>query len=118
MLYYSRGSKTEAITRDQIREALAEVFDAIGTRRKVLAIPPDYTRLNSYAGPIIGMVNDYFGERLTDVMPALGTHSPMTEDQIASMYQGVPLGKFRVHDWRNDVVTVGTVPEEYVSEVS
>ncbi len=118
MLYYARGSKTDVITEAQVREALAEVFDAMGPRKRVLVIPPDYTRLNSYAGPITSMVNDYFGDRLTDVMPALGTHSPMTEEQITSMYQGVPLEKFRVHDWRNDVVTVGEVPASYLEEVS
>ena len=118
MLYYARGSKTDVITEAQVREALAEVFDAMGPRKRVLVIPPDYTRLNSYAGPITSMVNDYFGDRLTDVMPALGTHSPMTEEQITSMYQGVPLEKFRVHDWRNDVVTVGVVPASYLEEVS
>lgn len=118
MLYYSRGSKTDVITADQVRAALGEVFEAIGPRKRVLAIPPDYTRLNSYAGPITRMVSDYFGDRLTDVMPALGTHSPMTEEQITSMYQGVPLEKFRIHDWRNDVVTVGEVPADYINEVS
>lgn len=118
MLYYARGSKTDVITEDDVRAALEGVFDRIGPRNRVLAIPPDYTRLNSYAGPITSMVNEYFGDRLTDVMPALGTHSPMTEEQIASMYQGVPLEKFRIHDWRNDVVTVGEVPAAYVEEVS
>ena len=118
MLYYARGSKTDVITEDDVRAALEGVFDRIGPRKRVLAIPPDYTRLNSYAGPITSMVNEYFGDRLTDVMPALGTHSPMTEEQIASMYQGIPLEKFRVHDWRNDVVTVGEVPAAYVEEVS
>ena len=118
MLYYARGSKTDCITAAQTRAILEEVFRGMGPRRRVLAIPPDYTRLNSYAGPITGMVNDYFGDRLTDVMPALGTHSPMTPEQIASMFPGVPPSKFRVHDWRNDVVTVGVVPEEYLYEVS
>ena len=118
MLYYAKGTKTDVITADEVRAALKDVFDRIGPRKRVLAIPPDYTRLNSYAGPITSMVNDYFGDSLTDVMPALGTHSPMTEEQIASMYQGVPLEKFRVHDWRNDVVTVGEVPASYVEEVS
>ncbi len=118
MLYYARGSKTDVITEDDVRAALKDVFDRIGPRKRVLAIPPDYTRLNSYAGPITSMVNEYFGDRLTDVMPALGTHSPMTEEQIASMYQGIPLEKFRVHDWRNDVVTVGEVPAAYIEKVS
>ena len=118
MLYYSRGSKTDVITPEQTREALREVLERLNPRKKVLAIPPDYTRLNSYAGEITTMLNDLLGDRLTDVMPALGTHSPMTPEQIGDMYKGVPHEKFRVHDWRHDVVTVGTVPEEYVREVS
>ena len=118
MLYYSRGSKTDIITPAQTREALREVLERLNPRKKVLAIPPDYTRLNSYAGEITSMLNDLLGDRLTDVMPALGTHSPMTPEQIGDMYKGVPPEKFRVHDWRHDVVTVGTVPEEYVREVS
>ena len=118
MLYYARGSATDCITAEETRTILKEVFDGMGPRKRVLAIPPDYTRLNSYAGQITSMVNEYFGDRLTDVMPALGTHSPMTEEQIASMFEGVPSGKFRVHDWRNDVVTVGEVPASYVEEVS
>jgi nickel-dependent lactate racemase len=34
------------------------------------------------------------------------------------MFGSVPREKFRVHDWRHDVVTVGEVPAEYVREVS
>ncbi|MDO4950322.1 MAG: lactate racemase domain-containing protein, partial [Bacteroidales bacterium] len=79
---------------------------------------PDFTRFNSYAGPITEMVYDYYGDTLTDVMPALGTHAPMTDEQIKTMFGHVPANLFRVHDWRNDVVTVGKVPAEYISEVS
>ena len=118
MLYFARGSKTDIITADEVRAALKEVFDGMGPKKRVMALPPDYTRLNSYAGPITEMVNDYFGDRLTDVMPALGTHTPMTPEQISSMFPTVPARKFRVHDWRNDVVTVGEVPREYLAEVS
>ncbi len=118
MLYYAKGSREGCITADQTRAILREVFDGMGPKKRVLAIPPDYTRLNSFAGPITEMVNDYFGDRLTDVMPALGTHSPMTEEQIQSMFGTVPPEKFRVHDWRNDVVTVGEVPAEYLAGIS
>lgn len=118
MLYYARGSRTDIISADDIKAILKEVFGRMGPRKRVLAIPPDYTRFNSFAGPITTMVNDYFGDALTDVMPALGTHTPMTLEQISSMYEGVPAEKFRVHDWRNDVVTVGEVPREYLKAVS
>ena len=118
MLYYARGSKQDNITPEEAREALFGVFRALGPKRRVLAIPPDFTRFNSYAGPLTEMANDYYGEVLTDVMPALGTHSPMTDTQLSTMFGSVPRGKFRVHDWRNDVVTVGEVPASYVHELS
>ena len=118
MLYYARGSRQDNITPEEAREALFGVFRALGPKRRVLAVPPDFTRFNSYAGPLTEMANDYYGEVLTDVMPALGTHSPMTDAQISTMFGNVPRDKFRVHDWRNDVVTVGEVPATYVHELS
>lgn len=118
MLYYSRGSVSDCISPKEVRAALYEVFGRLGAAKRVLALPPDFTRLNSYAGPITGMIYDWYGDALTDVMPALGTHSPMTQEQMDVMFPGVPKDLFRVHDWRNDVVTVGEVPAEYVREVS
>jgi nickel-dependent lactate racemase len=55
---------------------------------------------------------------LVDVLPALGTHVPMPDAQIEKMYTGVPRSLFRDHDWRNDVVTVGTLPSEFVKQAS
>lgn len=118
MLYYARGSKSDSISADEVRAILKEVFDGMGKKNRVLALPPDFTRLNSYAGEITEMVYDYYGDTLTDIMPALGTHTPMTEEQMDVMFGHVPHDLFRVHDWRNDVVTVGQVPAEYVNEVS
>ena len=118
MMYFERGSKTDVITAEETRAILGKVFDAMGPKKRVLALPPDFTRFNSYAGPITEMVNDYFGDALTDVMPALGTHSPMSDEQLSTMFPSVPKEKFRVHDWRNDVVTIGTVPGSYVKEIS
>ncbi len=118
MIYFERGSKTDVITPDETRAILKQVFDAMGPKKRVMAIPPDFTRANSYAGPITEMIYDYYGDTLTDVMPALGTHSPMTPEQIKAMFGHLPEDKVRVHDWRNDVVTIGTVPGSYVKEVS
>ena len=118
MLYYARGSRQDSITPEEAREALSGVFRTLGPRKRVLAIPPDFTRFNSYAGPLTEMVFDWYGDALTDVMPALGTHSSMTDAQISAMFGRVPRDRFRVHDWRHDVVTVGEVPAEYVREVS
>ena len=118
MLYFAEGSKDRTISPEEVRRALNSVFDSLGKKKRVLAIPPDFTRFNSYAGPITEMIYDRFGDALTDIMPALGTHSPMTESQIERMFGHVPHNLFRVHDWRNDVVTVGEVPSEYVRKIS
>jgi nickel-dependent lactate racemase len=83
-----------------------------------MAIPPDFTRANSMAGPLTCLVHDYFGDRLTDVMPALGTHAPMSDRQIAKMYPTLPRGLIRVHDWRNGVVTIGEVPADFVCKTT
>ncbi len=118
MLYYSRGSKNDNIGPEELRKILYEVFERLGPKKRVLGLPPDFTRFHSFAGQITEMAWDYYGKALTDVMPALGTHVPMTEKEIKTMFGNIPLNLFRVHDWRNDVVTVGEVPASYVHEVS
>ncbi len=118
MLYVARGSEQDVIAPEEVREILFDVFKRLGERRRVLALPPDFTRLHSQAGLLTVLAHEYYGERLTDVLPALGTHSPMTAQQIATMFPGIPAERFRVHDWRRGVVTLGEVPADYVREVS
>lgn len=118
MLYYQNGSPTADLSSEDLKNGLYEALDKIGEKRKVLAIPPDFTRFPSRAGEITESAYHYYGEKLTDILPALGTHNPMTKEQIQTMFGAVPLDLFRVHDWRNDVVTVGEVPAEFVKEVS
>ena len=118
MLYYEQGSPTKAFSGGEIKRVLFETFDKLGPKKKVLAIPPDFTRFHSRAGELTQYAYAYYGERLTDILPALGTHFPMTQAEIGKMFPGVPTSLFRVHNWREDVVTVGTVPGEYVREQS
>ena len=118
MLYFEQGSPDLELTADDLKEGLYEAFGKMGKRQKVLAIPPDYTRLPSRAGELTEFTWEYFGKALTDVLPALGTHSPMTDHQISHMFGHLPASLIREHDWRNDVVTVGIVPAAFVKEVS
>ena len=118
MLYYQRGSITDALSTEDLRTGLNAAFDQLGSRNKVLAIPPDFTRFHSFAGELTQLSYQYYGSSLTDILPALGTHTGMTDGQIDKMFTGVPKDLFRVHDWRNDVVTIGEVPAEYVKKVS
>jgi len=34
------------------------------------------------------------------------------------MFRDVPVNLFRVHDWRNDIVTVGVIPANYIDEIT
>jgi nickel-dependent lactate racemase len=118
MIWFEQGGTTAELSRADLRDGLYGAFEAMGFRRKVLVIPPDITRYHSMAGPLTEYAWQYYGDRLADVLPALGTHAPMTGEEIRRMFGGVPSSLFRVHDWRNDVVTLGEVPGEFVESVS
>ncbi|MCF8362030.1 MAG: lactate racemase domain-containing protein [Prolixibacteraceae bacterium] len=118
MIYFESGAPDAVLTDNDLRKGLFSALKRLGDKSKVLAIPPDYTRLPSKAGELTAFAHQYYKEKLTDILPALGTHSPMTEEQIEHMFPGVPCELFRVHDWRNDVITLGEVPGDYVEKVS
>jgi len=118
MLYYEKGSTEIELTAEDLKKGLFDALEKIGKKHKILAIPPDYTRLPSRAGELTEFAWQYYGEALTDVLPALGTHSPMTDHQISHMFGNMPASLIREHDWRNDVITLGMVPAAYVKEVS
>jgi len=118
MLLFARGSETDVIDSNFLKEILFSTFDKIGIKKKILAIPPDFTRYHSRAGELTTIAYNFYQNNLTDILPALGTHFAMTEKEIDKMFPGVPHNLFRVHNWRNDLITLGTVPSEFVKEVS
>lgn len=118
MIYYQQGSENTVLSDRDLKEGLFSALDKLGKRKKVLAIPPDFTRFHSHAGELTSMVYEYYGDKLTDILPALGTHSPMTPDQLSIMYPGIPEELFRVHYWRSDVLTLGIVPGDYIAEIT
>jgi nickel-dependent lactate racemase len=122
MLYYAKGSPDTVFSPDQLKEAFLEGLKAIerakGAPKKVLALPPDITRAHSRAGSLTRFAYDYYGKALTDIMPTLGTHTPMSPAEIEEMFPGVEPGLFRVHKWRSDVLTLGEVPASYIKELS
>ncbi len=118
MLLYSCGDKEASLSAEDLRAGLFAALEKLGGRGKVLAIPPDFTRYHSRAGVLTEMCLDYYGERLTDILPATGTHFPMSAVQIEQMFGRVPAGLFREHNWRRDLETLGRVPAEYVRRES
>jgi len=118
MIYYKAGSENTVIDSNDLESAIYSALTKLGKREKVLVVPPDFTRFHSKAGDITTLIYNYYKDNLKDILPALGTHSAMSESEIMEMYKGIPNDLFRIHDWRKDVVTIGTVPGEFVSEIT
>ena len=107
------------LTKEEIKEAVRESLKGRNIK-KALIIPPDYTRYHSNAGLIS---NIYYHEFVdmgaeVDLLQALGTHVPMTKEQIEDMYGDIPFEKFLPHNWRTDVVKLGEVPGDYIAEIT
>lgn len=114
MIKYSEKGLSDAELRDALIGAVKDKKP-----KKVLLLPPDATRLYSGAGKICNIYYHYFSEFCSvDVMPALGTHEKMSEAECRMFFGDVPYDRIIAHDWRRDVVKLGEVPAEYVSEVS
>src|SRR5690606_8246689 len=112
------GSPTAELSSDDMAAGMREALDRLGPRQRVIAVPPDFSRLESRAGELTSLAYQYYRERLVDVMPALGTHFAMSPQQLARMFPGLPGDLVRVHRWRDDVVTLGEVPAEFVREAT
>lgn len=119
MLFFERGGENLALTDTELKEGLFKALEKTGIppeTGKVLIIPPDFTRFHSKAGLLTSFAYEYFGKAVSDILPALGTHYPMTEEEIKRMFPGVPLNLFREHRWRSDLVTLGRVPGSFINE--
>lgn len=114
------SNSPEGLNDSQLRTALEQsLTDVRLNLKKVLLLPPDFTRFHSNAGRITWHLWDMLKNYCeVDIMPALGTHVPVTESEWKAMFGDIPFDRMIVHNWRTDVVKVGTVPGEYVSEIS
>ena len=118
MLLFEKGSESSELNLEDLRKGLYKSFEKLGTRKKVLVVPPDFTRVHSRAGDLTKLAYEYYKEHLTDILPALGTHLPMSGYEIKNMFGDIPENLFRVHDWRNDPVKIGEVPSGFIREIS
>jgi nickel-dependent lactate racemase len=118
MIYFKAGSENAVLDSKALESGVYSALKKLGIRKKVLIIPPDCTRFHSRAGELTSYIYNYYRDSLKDILPALGTHSPMTASQIGEMFKDVPESLFRIHDWRNDVVSAGIVSAEFVSQIT
>ncbi len=108
------------ISTGQLEEMLNQLLAQYPEARKVLIIPPDYTRCYSYTGVITQMLYRKLADTaIVHVMPALGTHMPMSDDELHKFFGDVvPKEAILVHHWQTDTVRLGYVPADVCSEIS
>ncbi len=92
MMLFGRGSTQDNLGPQDLRAGMYAALDALGRRNRVVVIPPDITRVHSQAGMLTAAAWEHLGDRLTDILPAIGTHSPMTPGEIERMFGRVPAG--------------------------
>ena len=117
-LYCAIGSPTLELSHADLRQHLSAALNQLGDRKNVLAIPPDQSRIHSRAGELTCMAYDYYQSHMKAVLPAIGTHHPMSSAQIAAMFPTIPQELFHEHNWRSGVECIGTVPGEYIRTLS
>ncbi|MBQ3109394.1 MAG: DUF2088 domain-containing protein, partial [Clostridia bacterium] len=116
---YLKAKEEQGLSAEEIRAALLKSIEG-KELKKVLIVPPDYTRFHSNAGFITNVYYHALVERgaEVDLLPALGSHVAVTPKEAESMFGDIPYERFLVHNWRTDVVRLGEVPGEYLTEIT
>jgi len=117
-LLLAHGNAETVLSSAELRSLFFSALDNLGPRRRVLVVPPDITRLHSGAGELTRLAWEYYGDRLAAVLPALGTHAPMSAEQLTRMFGDLPQDLIHIHNWRTDIETLGEVPADFIREQS
>ncbi len=121
MELFWKADGEEGLSEEQIREAVRQTLEQAGRPlKRVLIVPPDFTRFHSNAGFIVNCCYHLLEEKgcHADILPALGTHAAMSREQFSAMYGDIPFERMLVHDWRRDVMSLGEVPGTWMEEIT
>jgi nickel-dependent lactate racemase len=116
--------KPNKIKPAELRQTLlstCEAFQRQQTLRKVLLVPPDGSRTESFGGTITEILYGIFTQEgvHVDILPALGTHSPMNRRELETFFgKKIPPERFLVHRWRDGVTKIGEIPEGTVNKLT
>ena len=119
MQIFQTDNGGQGLSAEQIKAALVQSL-AGRTLKNVLIIPPDFTRFHSNAGFITNVYYHLLREQgcEVDILPALGTHEAMREEECAEMFGDIPFACFLEHNWRSDVVKIGEIPAAFMEEIT
>jgi len=106
-----------------VNETGSHLVDAFAdvSGQRVLLVPPDHTRFHSGAGHITAFLYEHLTGKECDVsvLPALGTHVPMTAAELTSMFgDGVPVDRVLEHRWTDGMERLGEIDAAEVCALS
>ncbi len=67
MIYYASGSPATVISSTELEYGLYSALVKLGKKKKVLVVPPDFTRFHSRSGEITTLLYKYYKENLKDI---------------------------------------------------
>ncbi len=125
-----RQNKNSSVSNDEAREAIGQFFAQNDyTGKKILLIIPDNTR-SGPIGAIFKIIYEFLEQKAKaiDCLIALGTHPPLTEEQICKRLD-ITLNerrrtyarvKFFNHDWqdRRTFKSIGTITADEIEQIS
>lgn len=119
-LIFGEGSPQSVIEKHQVSAHLDKLLLHYANKlKKVLLIPPDFTRFHSGAGEITVLLYEKLkGKSKIEILPALGTHVKMSETELNKMFPGIPHDLFLEHNWRNGIVKIGEIPGSFVNKIT
>src|SRR5262245_30879519 len=98
MNFLDEGSTETAIDEahgKQLVQSLLAQLRSRGPLKRVLLLPPDMTRLHSWAGFLTCELYEQLHQSAEiTILPAVGTHLPMSADELTHMFPGVPHSVF------------------------
>ena len=112
--------ENRAVTPEEMEQAVDQLLAQKTGVKKVLIVPPDYTRCFSFAGEFTKILYRKLKDTAKiDIMPAVGTHMEMSKEEKEAFFgTDIPDSCYLMHHWQTDTVKLGTVPAEFTSEIS
>ena len=116
------GNSDTIIDKAKKKELLDQIIAKriTGQVKRLLLVPPDHTRLYSDTGWITAYLYEKLYEStLIDIIPALGTHVPMTDEELDMMFgSSIPKSCFIPHMWRDNLTVLGEISSEFIETQS
>ncbi len=105
------------IESDDLSGFLSELATSTSAKR-IAIVAPDYSRLASQSGMIANLLMSHFGDRIAAILPALGTHVAMSDEEKREMFSSFASNQFIDHDFQNGIRHIGTIPKGEVEEAT